>query len=484
MKKKAVLFAMLALFAVCASGQDNLLSQNGSQSQQMRMDVAVLFAAWLSHDLETLRLFAEVEKQLLLQKSVSINNGFDIELSTGSVTYRMGSKGGVTFNPNVSVSVPQAQNLKASVSSDVKILESGNTASTSLSLGIDIISDVKDKRKVALLTAERNVLVAKRNLQNRALSSERDFYVALKQLYDIASSMEVAQRDLYEHKMEFEKLQAQGYNAASSQYRTAQMKVLSDEHTVENYRRYLESSTAIFASKCGIEYTGDNALDFLPDAIPVVEPVDVKSFEKSKYTKIENAVWTNYINDLIRKADKDFLLGINGGYTFANENTSGSNTIDAGATAKFQGLSMSAGANIPIASDISSPAFTFGVGIKPNDFRLRSITKKQNVLSEEQEQISIAQAERDYDTDMLAAFRELVDIQWSRKSNTEYYDMYHALESDTARWYADGIITESEYRSAQVNKERYRLDLLCDVIDLILYNNDTKLMFCRDEEIK
>ena len=36
---------------------------------------------------------------------------------------------------------------------------------------------------------------------------------------------------------------------------------------------------------------------------------------------------------------------------------------------------------------------------------------------------------------------------------------------------------------AFANREQYRLQLLINDIDLIIYNNTTKLLFCRDEEI-
>ena len=45
------------------------------------------------------------------------------------------------------------------------------------------------------------------------------------------------------------------------------------------------------------------------------------------------------------------------------------------------------------------------------------------------------------------------------------------------------MISESEYKTAEVNKENYRIQCLLDQIDLIIYNNNTKLKFTRDEEI-
>ena len=46
-----------------------------------------------------------------------------------------------------------------------------------------------------------------------------------------------------------------------------------------------------------------------------------------------------------------------------------------------------------------------------------------------------------------------------------------------------GLITESEYNSAKVNKENYQVQCLIDDIEMIIYNNDTKLLFTRDSEL-
>lgn len=62
--------------------------------------------------------------------------------------------------------------------------------------------------------------------------------------------------------------------------------------------------------------------------------------------------------------------------------------------------------------------------------------------------------------------------------------MYVQLEKDMTSYFKDGIITESEYLTAFANKELYRIRLLINDIDLIIYNNTTKLLFCRDDEIQ
>ena len=61
--------------------------------------------------------------------------------------------------------------------------------------------------------------------------------------------------------------------------------------------------------------------------------------------------------------------------------------------------------------------------------------------------------------------------------------MYTKLEEDTKTYFDRGLITESEYNSAKVNKENYQVQCLIDDIEMIIYNNDTKLLFTRDSEL-
>jgi hypothetical protein len=55
--------------------------------------------------------------------------------------------------------------------------------------------------------------------------------------------------------------------------------------------------------------------------------------------------------------------------------------------------------------------------------------------------------------------------------------MYASLEKDLAGWYAQGLITESEYLSARTNAQKYKLSLVMNDIEMILYNDEISVMF-------
>lgn len=452
-------------------------------------------SGYLENDIELKKLALEVKKSSLEQKKTSIENGFDISLSTGTAKFRFnGQNTSVSFNPSAKIAVPKASNLSVSASSKIEITDgNSNSADTSISFEIDLISAAPLKRKILLLKSERSLLEAKRNLQNRALKAEKEFYTKLKQLFQGAGEISTAKNNLYEDTVSFEEIKAKGYSKNSSKYRQAELKVLSDRHEVETKIHDFEHDCAVFASECETEFSpekngSDGAMNFLPEKIPEVSAVNILDFEKQFYTKIENAVHEHKIAEMQRAAEKDFSLSANGGYTFKNSNTSfsssssGADTIDASLSATFQGVSIGAGIFVP--TDGSSPTYSATATVKPNSFKTSKIQKQTNSFSAEEELIAIKSAEKDYETDIVDKQTELNDIKWSKQTNEKTFDMYKNLAADMEKLFSQGLVRESEYLNAEANKELYGFKILINDIDLIIYNNSTKLLFCRDAELQ
>lgn len=455
-------------------------------------------SGYLENDIELKKLALEVKKSSLEQKKTSIENGFDISLSTGTAKFRFnGQNTSVSFNPSAKIAVPKASNLSVSASSKIEITDgNSNSADTSISFEIDLISAAPLKRKIQLLKSERSLLEAKRNLQNRALEAEKEFYTKLKQLFQGAGEISTAKNNLYEDTVSFEEIKAKGYSKNSSKYRQAELKVLSDRHEVETKIHDFEHDCAVFASECGVSFypgtaedkkNGLSYADFLPRQIPPAEPVNILDFEKEFYTKIEKAVYEHKISEMERTAEKDFSLSANAGYTLKNSNSifndaEEPDTIDAGISAAFKGFSVETGIYIP--ADGSSPVYSAGASIKPNSFRTAKIKKQSDSCSREEEILSIKSAEKDYDTDIVDKQTELNDIKWSKQTNEKTFDMYKNLAADMEKLFARGLVRESEYLNAEANKELYGFKILINDIDLIIYNNSTKLLFCRDAELQ
>lgn len=442
--------------------------------------------AYLANDLELKRLALEVQKTQLASKKTVISSGFNVRLSTGRTVFRFTDGGtDVSFEPSVTVSVPQAQNLSFTVSTE-RESENGiiRTQNTSLSLSADIISGNALKRKAELLAAERSILEAKRALQNRALQAETEFYSELKALFSTAGELLSARQELYEDEIALAEVRAKGYAASSAKYRMAEMDVLSDRYTVETKERMLEHDCAVFASKCGAVFEpGTDPFAFLPSEIPPVQTADIASFPAELYAKTEQAEWEHSINSMLRKADREFTLSANGGYTFKNSYT-GSDSADIGLSSSWRGLSLGTGISFPVNSAPADPAYTVSAAFNPAEFRFASIERKTNALNDGQELLAIRAAQESYDTSVVEQETSLSGIRWDRERNRNAYGLYRTLEEDMRMSFEAGIVSQAEYLSARSNRELYRIRLLINDIELIICSNTTKLLFCRDEEIQ
>lgn len=479
--KKTLSFLAITIISL---GTHNLFSFEKISTQE-------LFYSYLKNDSNLKDLTIEAEKAQLALQSSKIDEGFDITLSTGSVTIQtLGDKSTLTVkSAGVSASLPQASNLTLSASSGASITnwdfansnsDSNSLSDTKLNLSVDLVSSSSLSRKITLLTAQRNLTQAKRNLQKQALQSETDFYTQLKALLTSTSEIITAQTQLYTDTIDFESIKAKGYSTASSTYKLAQMKVMSDQHDIDSKIRSLIHDYLLFYKKCGYEITLDQDTDFydlIPSDLPQVQALSIEDFETDKYTEIEEALWTYEINSLSRSASKSFTLSANGGYTFNNSTTS-SNTIDTGLTSTIGGLNLTAGVSIPVQG--GNPAYTFSASLSPSTFFQNSITKKTNDLTEEQELLAIENARTNFETVKVDKEQELQDLEWNKQSYNESYTMYQDLANQLETHYKAGLIKESEYLSALSNAKNYKVKLISNLIDFIIYNNELQSLFVAD----
>jgi hypothetical protein len=450
-----------------------------------------LLSGYLANDLQLQSLSVTAQSASLSLKKSNINNGIALSLSTGDMVLKTSSSGTTfTVEPTASLSLPEANNTAVSLTGTADV-SSDETVSglenVSLSVSTDVISGSTLTRKVTLLKAARTLLEAERAVQDRAVSAEKEFYTELKTLLSQASTVLADEQTLYEDQVDFKTVVAQGYAKTSSAYRTADLAVRTDTRTLEEAKRLFVHKQTVFAKKCGVASSAsttsttattsfDTAWAFLPTVIPSVAGLDVSSFDKSTYTTIESAQWSKYIGGLTRDADKDLTLSASAGYTF-NNSTTDSNTVDTGLKLSWKGLTAKAGISVPVSSEGTSPAYTLGFSFTPSGIALADINAQQKVLDAKLEDLAVASAEDDYSTDVVSQQTTLSDLVWAKQSDAEEYQLYTELEKDTASWYKQGVVTESDYKSAQVNKEKARITCLVNAAEFIIYNDTTKLLF-------
>lgn len=448
------------------------------QSSQRLPDTTTLLLSYVENDAELKNLILAAKKSALSYQSAKIDTGFDVTLSSGSVTLQVNDDGTkLTAKPAVKMSLPQASNLSVTAQTNFSS-ESSNTSlsNTSVAVGIDIISSAVISNKLTKLKAERAVTEAQRKIEKRAIAAEKEFYTALKNLLSSINTIMTKRQTLYEDSIDLEAKKVQGYSESSSTYRQAELKVISDQHEIDSAIHSFKYDCVVFYKKCGYDLEIDDKADlmsFVPSGIDEVEPADILKFDKALYTEIENANWTYYINSMERSSKKNYGLSASAGYTFDNSITN-SDSIDAGLSGTFGGLTVGAGISLPVKSSQSSisPAYTLSASLNPNVFRKNSITKKQNVLTEEQELLAIQTAESAYETKVVEFQQKLDTLLWEKKTVEENISMYGGLEKDMAQLYQQGYINETDYLSAKNNLNSSIIKKISNLIDLIIYNDD------------
>ena len=471
MKKKHFFLFSTSLFFLAIMNAE-------PQSSQRLPDTATLLLSYVENDAELKNLILAAKKSALSYQSAKIDTGFDVTLSSGSVTLQVNDDGTkLTAKPSVKMSLPQASNLSVTAQTNFSS-ESSNTSlsNTSVAVGIDIISSAVISNKLTKLKAERAVTEAQRKIEKRAIAAEKEFYTALKSLLSSINNIMTKRQTLYEDSIDLEAKKVQGYSESSSTYRQAELKVISDQHEIDSAIHSFKYDCVVFYKKCGYDLDIDDKADlmsFVPSGIDEVEPADILKFDKALYTEIENANWTYYINSMERSSKKNYGLSASAGYTFDNSITN-SDSIDAGLSGTFGGLTVGAGISLPVKSSQSSisPAYTLSASLNPNAFRKNSITKKQNVLTEEQELLAIQTAESAYETKLVEFQQKLDTLLWEKKTVEENISMYGDLEKDMAQLYQQGYINETDYLSAKNNLNSSIIKKISNLIDLIIYNDD------------
>lgn len=471
MKKKHFFLFSTSLFFLAIMNAE-------PQSSQRLPDTTTLLLSYVENDAELKNLILAAKKSALSYQSAKIDTGFDVTLSSGSVTLQVNDDGTkLTAKPSVKMSLPQASNLSVTAQTNFSS-ESSNTSlsNTSVAVGIDIISSAVISNKLTKLKAERAVTEAQRKIEKRAIAAEKEFYTALKNLLSSINTIMTKRQTLYEDSIDFEAKKVQGYSESSSTYRQAELKVISDQHEIDSAIHSFKYDCVVFYKRCGYDLEIDDKADlmsFVPSGIDEVEPADILKFDKALYTEIENANWTYYINSMERSSKKNYGLSASAGYTFDNSITN-SDSIDAGLSGTFGGLTVGAGISLPVKSSQSSisPAYTLSASLNPNTFRKNSITKKQNVLTEEQELLAIQTAESAYETKLVEFQQKLDTLLWEKKTVEENISMYGELEKDMAQLYQQGYINETDYLSAKNNLNSSIIKKISNLIDLIIYNDD------------
>ena len=482
-----------------------------------------LLAGYLKNDLELQKCVLTAQAKQIALNSSKIQNGINVELSTGQMQIQSSAdKTKIYVKPQATVSLPKANGLELTASVPVTVEDGQKSVSNgSVGLSAEIIGSSRDKAKLSEIQAERALTVAERAVRDRALTAEKEFYEELKTLYNYAIKISTLKNDLYDDQLDLKVLETQGYSKTSAKYRQAYLQVQSDERDIMEQQRIFERQTAVFAKKCGFEYSRGNSyggktgeanqdgeiaytssMEFLPSSIPEVSEVNIFDFDSQTYSKIESATWDKYIGNLQRKSESDSYLKAGVGYIINNDfladddTSSKSDSVEGTLSWNWGGLTASAGVGLPTGSSIVgdnstdttgktfNPYYTLSFAINPGEFLVSKNDKEQDKIDSKIEDIALKSAQDDWETEILERTNEFHDLKWAQNSYAEEYKLYTQLESDMKQWLSQGSVTESDYLDALNNKEKARLNIMINSIEQIIYNNEVKLLFTADSSKK
>ena len=452
-----------------------------AESRVSLVPTADLLASYLEKDSDLKNLTLELKKAKLNQQSTLIDKGFSIKLQTGDMTFNFGDNSSFTVKPGVSATIPQANNLGLNVNTQLSVADGKtNFDSASATISVDVISANKANRDISLLQQERKVLEAERSLTTKALDKEKSFYKSLSSLMSSVTSVLSKKSSVFDDNVSFEKIKLQGYAPDSASYVKAELKLFTSERDYEAAVHSLINDYKAFYISCGREIEIPEDADFtqlIPTDIALVEAVDITSFDKSKYKDIESNEWSRTINQMNREASTKLTLTANGGYSYRNNNGKTSNSLNAGVSGSYQGLSLNANVSLPLADEKSSPSLTVGLSWSPNTAKKNKISDQLEEIAIEQEQMKTDSAYSSYETTVQERQLKLADILWTIQSNQTNLDMYEKVEENMKSYYDRGLISEKDYSSACNSTVQARVKQISGYIDLIIYNNEVNAMF-------
>lgn len=482
--------------------QEEVTPQSLPNKTEKKLSLQELLAAYLAHHREIHSLMIQLEQQKLSNQSTKINQGLQINLSTG--TFSIGSSL-IKTEPSLTISMPQWQNSYLDLTVPLQFNSWDSTANTSSSggatnankqglqgatvtIGTEILGSSGKSAKLNLLKAERTLLEAQRRIQSQALTVEKEFYATIQELYSSYSSMLSAQDNVYTKELDLKTLQVQGYGTNSTRYRTAQLEVLSAQKNVDRHQRNLQRDLKLFAQKCGFTGDKDFSLDKFSSvtelmvATGILEALPLEPAEN--FTSIESAQWSLSTTQMELEADSAVTLEAEAGYTYKNPSVatgnSQSDTVNAALVMEALGGRLSTGVAIPITGDEKTPTAQVSLSWSPKDMKTQALQRQRNQLNLELAQLEIQDAQENYEETLENTILTWEDLIWNRQVALEERDLYQKLAEDTINLYNRGMTSQTEYQQALTNRTRSQIQCEIADLELMLHFISTKQLFVQE----
>lgn len=440
-----------------------------------------LLSDYLKRDIELNKASLNFQKKIIENQIEEYQNGFSINIATGTIRFDnlASDKQKISFSPTINAKFPEAANLTLGVKGDFAFEAADFLAEDiSFSASLDLISSSSTERQIRKAEAERSLLQAQRSLREKALETEKKFYTELIALINKIDSIIKKQNDLYDQKIELEKIKLEGYSQNSVTYRRIDIALSSLLHEIESEEHSLIYDYKVFYKKCGQDLTIEKNTELsslIPTDITRVSLKNIEDFDRKKFKELDNAHWNKKINELKRKAQMNYYLDASGGYTINNKNTS-SDSLDIGLKGAYSGIEIGLGTNFPISKG-KSPSFTISASFDPLSFKTEKLEEKIELISEKEEEMDLSNARISFGSTLVEKKTAAENLEWEEDSILQNLQICISQEENLYNWYKEGVITESEYLSAKNNVQSYFVKLLDNYLSRIIYNNEVSQLF-------
>ena len=462
-----------------------------AETTKSHVSLEELLASYLANHREIQSLMIQLQQQQLSYDSTAISQGLQINLSTGN--FSIGSSR-IQGEPAISLSMPKLNGtyLEAKVPLQFDLKKDSSSSAlqgASITVGTEIIGSSGKSSKLSLLKAERSLQEARRQIQNQALTVEKEFYSKIRELYSSYVNLLSTRNTVYTKKLDLATLQAQGFSASSSRYRTTEMEVLSTQRDADKQQRNLQRELELFSQKCGLELQSLSIEDFAPASgilakTGILDTLPMGGIEQ--FTTMESAQWNLFVTQQEIETNTPLSLSAEAGYTHKNQGNGGDNSDTVHGALVLQGFGgkLSGGVTVPITkSQDDNTGITGQVSLSwsPNDMKTQKLQRSQRQLNLQLAQLKIQEAEEKYQETMENSVLTWEDLLWNRQVALEELPLYQQLATDTINLFNRGLTTETEYNQALTNRDRAAIQCEIADLDLIIHHISTRQLFVQEE---
>ena len=444
-------------------------------SNSFALSIDQLLEGYAKNDTKLKELLINLDQQTVQLQKIYITHGVNVNLTTGNSSVSV-VNGETIFStiPKLTVDIPGIN------SSIVATTATENTElkSASIEFSTAIIDSVSNEKELAIETAERDVELAQRAIENQLIEVQVAFYNDLKTLYSKQNVVSSSQDDVIEALEDFELVKTQGYAPNSVKYRTDEISVKTAEWNLEENQRTLKTELNNFLIDCGFELDAITEIPSLPASIENIAIDSISDYDTSDYIKLEETLWRLDYEKRKQENQNDFTLNADLGLKYFQNQVSNinENSASVGLSGAWSGLNFSTGVEIPF-ENTENLKLNFGLTWDLQKTNNHSLEKDSDDLENQLNTLTEQNALDELEKQIQNSVTNEKDLAWQKENKLEQLDLYNTLYIDTQEWFEQGLVSSSDVLKAKTDYERALIGANESLIDIVIHNLELSQLF-------